>query len=109
MATYVLVYKGGHMPETDEERGKVMKAWDGWFHQLGDAVVDGGNPFGPSRSVSRDGGVTEGGGSQLSGYSIIRAQGIDAAVKAATECPVLLGGASIEVYVTIDVMAAIAG
>ncbi|HSV65641.1 MAG TPA: hypothetical protein VLJ59_07020 [Mycobacteriales bacterium] len=27
MANYVLVYTGGSMPETDEERAAVMAAW----------------------------------------------------------------------------------
>src|SRR5262245_11499471 len=45
MAKYLLLYAGGGMPDTDAEREAVMKAWDGWFHQLGKGLVDGGNPF----------------------------------------------------------------
>jgi hypothetical protein len=29
-----------------------MDAWNSWYGQLGQAVVDGGNPFGPSRSIA---------------------------------------------------------
>ena len=60
MATYVLLYKGGRMAETDEERQKVMAAWGKWFGELGQALVDGGNPFGPSSSVGPDGTVKQG-------------------------------------------------
>lgn len=109
MATYLLAYKGGGMPETDAERTKVMQAWDVWFNKLGDGVADGGNPFGPSKTVANDGSVKDGASSGLSGYSIIKAANLDAAIKAAQDCPVLLGGASIEVYETIDVMAMMAG
>jgi len=106
MATYLLVYKGGNMPQTDAERAQVMEAWGRWFGGLGQAVVDGGNPFGPSKSVAKNGSVTDGASSGLSGYSILKADTLDAAVKMAKDCPVLLGGASIEVYETFDVMAA---
>ena len=105
MATYVLAYKGGDMPESDDERNKIMSAWGAWFGSLGDSLVDGGNPFGPSQTVASDGSVTDGGASDLSGYTILKAENLDAAVAAAKGCPVLLSGASVEVYETIDVMA----
>ena len=105
MATYVLVYKGGDMPESDEERNKVMNAWGAWFGGLGDSLVDGGNPFGASQTVAADGSVTDGAASDLSGYTILKADNLDAAVAAAKGCPVLLSGASVEVYETVDVMA----
>ncbi len=31
MADFVLLYSGGNMPETDDEKARVMKAWDGWY------------------------------------------------------------------------------
>ena len=105
MATYVLVYKGGDMPESDVERNKIMAAWGTWFADLGDSLVDGGNPFGPARTIGNDGSVTEGGASDLSGYTILKAENIAAAVAAAKGCPVLLSGASVEVYEVFDVMA----
>ncbi len=44
MANFLLLYHGGSMPETPEEGAKVMKAWTDWFEQLGEGLVDGGNP-----------------------------------------------------------------
>ena len=45
MTNFVLLYGGsGDMPATEEEKAAVMEAWYG---ALGEAVVDGGNPFGP--------------------------------------------------------------
>ena len=52
MANYLLLYGGGRMPEGDAEQAKVMQAWGAWFGQLGDAVVDSGNPFTRSRRRS---------------------------------------------------------
>ena len=47
MTNYVLLYKGGGVPATEEEQRQVMADWAGWYERLGQAVVDGGNPFGP--------------------------------------------------------------
>jgi hypothetical protein len=104
MAKYLLLYQGGSMPETEAEQAAVMKAWDGWFHELGSAVADGGNPFTPqTRSISSDGSVGEKAPS-ASGYSILEADSIDDAVSLAKGCPVLQGGASIAIYETFQVM-----
>lgn len=99
MANYLLVYHGGSgAPSTPEEGERVMAAWNDWFGRLGDAVVDGGNPVGPVRSIASDGSVGNGGGNPTTGYSILRADSFDAAVAAAKGCPILEGGAgSIEV------------
>ena len=104
MANYLLVYHGGSMPEGEAAQAQVMEAWNGWFHQLGDAVVDGGNPASGTKLISADGSVAEGGPTSPSGYSIIKADSQDAAVAIAKGCPVLAGGAMIEVVETFDAM-----
>jgi len=104
MANYLLVYHGGSMPEGEAAQAQVMEAWNGWFHQLGDAVVDGGNPASGTKLISADGSVAEGGPTSPSGYSIIKADSHDAAVAIAKGCPVLAGGAMIEVVETFDAM-----
>jgi hypothetical protein len=104
MANYLLVYHGGSMPEGEAAQAAVMEAWNGWFHQLGDAVVDGGNPASGTKVISADGSVAEGGPTSPSGYSIIKADSHDAAVALAKGCPVLAGGAMIEVVETFDAM-----
>ena len=92
------------MPETEAERGQVMQAWGDWFGKLGGALKDPGNPVGQTRTIS-NGSVSEGGGTNAaSGYSIIEADSLDSAVALAKGCPVLQGGASIEVAETFDVM-----
>ena len=105
MADYVLLYRGGRMPESDEEQATVMKAWDVWMHDLGSALKDGGNPFAPgaARTIAADGAVRDGAGS-ASGYSILTADSLDAATDMAKGCPVLEGGAEVEVYETFAVM-----
>lgn len=104
MANYLLVYKGGGMGDTPEAQQATMNAWMSWFGGMGDAVVDGGNPCGPSRTIAAGGATSEGGASALSGYSVIKAGSLDAATAMAKGCPVLSGGGSVEVYETFDAM-----
>ena len=104
MATFVLVYKGGGMPETDADREAVMAAWGNWFGGLGESVVDGGNPFGPSKTVATNGTVRDGASSALTGYSILKADNIAAATNFAKGCPILTSGGSVEVYETFNAM-----
>jgi hypothetical protein len=105
MAKFLLVYHGGGMPESQEEQAKVMAAWDAWFQSTGGALKDPGNPIGQSCTVGPDGAVSHGGGANpVSGYSLLEAADIDAAVAISKGCPVLQGGASIEVAETFDVM-----
>jgi hypothetical protein len=103
MPAYVFAYKGGagSAAPSEEARNAAMAAWGQWFGTLGAAVVDGGNPFGPSKSVSAGGAVKDGASSSLSGYSVVKADSLDAAVQMAKGCPVLKNGGSVEVYETI--------
>jgi hypothetical protein len=104
MANYVLVYSGGSTPDSEQEQAAVMAAWGAWLGGMGDAVLDAGNPFGPSASIAHDGSVTDGGSSHLTGYSILKADSLAAATTLSKDCPVFAGGGAIEVYETFEVM-----
>jgi hypothetical protein len=104
MVDYVLLYKGGGVPATEEEQQQVLAAWNDWFEKVGQAMVDGGNPFGPSRSIATDGTATDGGASGMTGYSIVQADSLDAATELGKGCPVLASGGTVEVYETFVVM-----
>ena len=99
MSTYLLLYTGGRLPETEEEIKLVMDAWGPWLAGIGDALVDG-NPFSPNaKSLSPDGAVSDGPiGPMVSGYSLIKAGSMDEAVDMAKGCPVKLSGASISIF-----------
>jgi hypothetical protein len=103
MANFVLVYHGGDMPESPEEGAKVMQAWSDWFGRLGAALVDGGNPASRTKVIAPGGAVTDEPNGPT-GYSIISADSIDAAVELARGCPVLDGGATIQVVETFPAM-----
>jgi hypothetical protein len=103
MANYLLTFYGGGMPENKEEQAQVMQAWTGWFGTIGEALVDGGNPTSRSRAISPDGSVMDA-TMAPTGYSIIKADDLDAAVQAAKSCPVLAGGATVVVSETLPAM-----
>jgi len=98
MGKYVLAYRGGGMGETEAAQQEAMTQWMNWFGALGEAVVDGGAPFGPSSTVRPDGSITDGGGSALTGYTILSADSLADAVDKAKGCPVLTSGGSVDVY-----------
>lgn len=107
MANFVLVYSGGSgMAPTEAERAAVLQAWNVWFGGLGADLVDGGNPFtGAAKRVASDGAVSDGAeGSPATGYSIIKADSLDAAAEKAKGCPVLRDGGQITVYETFQAM-----
>ncbi len=105
MTKYVLAYHGGGpMPESAEETEKIMAQWGAWFQGLGASLVDPGNPLTQARTVASNGSASDGGGvNPLTGYSIINADSIDAAVDVAKGCPVLAGGGNVEVAEAIEI------
>ena len=107
--TYLLLYSGGDMPATPAEQKASVDAWGAWFGRFGEAITDAGNPFTQARKTIRpDGSVSEGAQASASGYTLVKADSLDQAVEIAKGSPVLVGGGTISVYETFDVMAAMA-
>jgi hypothetical protein len=99
MGKYVFAYSGGSgMAATQAERDAQMAKWGQWFGELGEAIVDGGAPTGPAKTVGTGGSVSDGGSRGLTGYSVISADSLDGAVEAAKGCPILSTGGSVDVY-----------
>lgn len=102
MSNFIMIYKGEatDMAEMTPEQGaEVMAKWGAWMQRVGDALVDVGSPFGPGRSVVDDG--TEGTPESLTGYSIVAADDLAAAVSLTDGHPYLSEGKgdySIEVF-----------
>lgn len=92
MPDYVFAYHGGKRPETPEEGARLMAEWKAWIEDLGDAMVNPGTPMGKSKTVSADGVTDDGGSNPLSGYSIVRADSMEAALEMAKACPFLAMG-----------------
>ncbi len=98
MPNYLLAFRGG-MPKTPEEGQKMMVDWNAWIAELGPAMIDTGAGLGMSRFLT--GPTTEGSvPGALSGYSVIEAGDIEAALALAGKCPIFSAGGTIEVAET---------
>ena len=97
MPKYLFAYYGGMMAETPAAQKKSMDAWMGWFGKLGKAVVDVGAPTKPGKTVSTAGARATG-ANAVTGYSIIKANSMGAAVNIAKGCPSIPEGGKVAVY-----------
>ena len=98
MTQFVLVYLGGNQPSSPEEANKHFSKYMEWLSSLGDSVVIPTIPLKDTTTVSSDGTVREGGSSAMSGFTILKADSMEAAISIAQACPFLeigglLGGA----------------
>lgn len=99
MGKYVFIYyNGGSTGDMPME--EVKAAWMKWFGELGDKLIDGGNPFNDGGKAVENSGVTTIENFPASGYSIVKADSMDEATEMAKGCPVLehVETAAIRVY-----------
>jgi hypothetical protein len=89
MNTYLLVHRH---PPNYVGSAETSAQWQKWFADLGDAIIDLGNPVLEGRST-----VGEGNGLPLGGYTLIQAQSLQAATKLAQGCPILVEGGAVEI------------
>lgn len=87
MAEFIFAYHGGRPPKTPEEGARFKARWRAWAAEIGDAFVHPGSMIGKSWTVSASGASADGGPNPLSGYSIVKADGIEAALEMAKRCP----------------------
>ena len=105
MANFLLIYHGGETMEnaTPEQQQATMQQWMNWFAGLGAAVADGGNPISRAWTVSTDGTTEDGGANPATGYSVLTADSMQAALEMAKGCSHLASGGSIELAETYNV------
>lgn len=103
MPDFLLVYHGGKKPDTEAGIDAAMAAWSKWMEDHAAALTNPGNPVGMSKTVSPSGVADNGGANPVSGYSMIRAETIEAACAIAAESPMVLDGSgSVEVAEIIE-------
>jgi len=91
MPKYVIAYHGGRKFESPQDGAAYMAKWKTWMGSLGDAIVDPGMPLGAGKLVSGTG-VSDRGADMLTGFTVITADGMDAALAFACQCPHLEHG-----------------
>ncbi|WP_170364196.1 YciI family protein [Ruegeria arenilitoris] len=98
MPQYLFVYHGGTTPTDPAEIEATMAAWGAWFQNMGPALEIPGNPVGQSHTVSADGVADNGGPNPASGFTVVKADSIEAATEMAKGCPMVVNGSgSVEV------------
>lgn len=93
MPHFMLVYKGDATDMADmseEQSAEVMAKWGAWMEKVGPALKDVGAPFGPGASIVDDG--TTGAPMAATGYTIVEADSLQAAMGLADGHPYLSEG-----------------
>jgi hypothetical protein len=90
MPSYLFVYRSMQEYQPDPE---ATSAWQSWFDELSEHIVDVGNPvFGGRRALGHDGCET-----LIRGYSVVSAADVDTAAQLAQGCPLLQRGGGVEI------------
>lgn len=97
MAKFMLVYLGGEQPSTPEEGKKHFDEYREWLVSLGDSVVSAANPLKDTHVITPDGKAQSGSSTMMSGFSVLEAPSIEAAVLMSESCPFLKIGGTLEV------------
>lgn len=97
MPQYLIAYLGGDPPANPDEGRRHFARYREWLQSLGDAAVSPANPFRETHRVHPDGSTSAGSAIAMSGYTLIEADSIDAALAIARRCPFLEIGGTLEV------------
>lgn len=97
MPQFCLSYLGGNEPATPEEAKTHFADYMKWIKSLGEQAVSPMNPFKNTHIVHPDGTVATGGNTTMSGFTIIEAESMEAALIIVRACPFLQVGGALEV------------
>ena len=85
MKKFIFLYKGFVTPTPE-----IGQSWMEWFSQVGDSMADSGNPMTGGVEVSPDRVISlELGPDSFTGYSIINAESVEAAIELAKTNPMI--------------------
>jgi hypothetical protein len=97
MAQYMITYLGGDQPKTAEEGKQHFADYKQWLTDLGAAVVSPANPLKGTTTIKPDGSTEQVSTTGMSGYTVVEADSIDAAIDMAKSCPFLKINGTLEV------------
>lgn len=97
MTKFIITYLGGNQPSSPEEGQKHFAKYQEWLTSLGDSTVSPMNPLKNTNTVNPDRTVTVESKTNMSGYTIVEVESMDAALAVAKSCPFLDINGSLEV------------
>ena len=92
MAHYVITYYGFPRFERPEDGAAYMAKWRTWMGEVGEAMINPGTPMGAGKTLSADGVSETTRVEPLTGFSVVSAESLEAAVALARGCPHLAHG-----------------
>ncbi len=92
MNNYVFTYYGEPAFKNQEEGANYMKNWLEWTDSLGKALVNPGVPLKKAKTVNSSGVSDNNSSNRLTGYSVVQAESMEAAIQMAKKCPHLEHG-----------------
>jgi hypothetical protein len=92
MTNYTIVYYGEPKFESPEVSKGYMAIWRDWMTKIGDNIVDAGVPFSKVYTVLEDSKSEIIGADRISGFTTIKADNIEDAIKLTQSCPHLKYG-----------------
>lgn len=97
MPEFIVSYLGGDHPSDPEEGKRHFAEYQKWLTSLGSAVISPMNPFKNTKTINPGGTVTDGSTTSMSGYTILDAETMEAALELAKSCPFLDINGSLEI------------
>ena len=102
MPNFMLTYLGTPQISSPEEKQDHMQKYHQWITDLGDAALSAMNPLKNVSVVDSEGNITDGGETGMSGFTIVTADSVNAALEIAQACPFLKVGGRLEVAQMIE-------
>ncbi len=92
MKQFAFAYYGEPKFKSPEEGAKYMEKWGVWAGSIGQAFVYPGVPLKKAKTVSSGGVWDNNSSNRLTGFSVVQADSMDAAIEMAKGCPHLEHG-----------------
>lgn len=97
MKRYMMVYLGGAQPTDPEEGAKHFEKYREWLASLGDSLISPANPLKDTTTITPDGKAAPGSVTEMSGFTVLQANSLEAVVEMGKTCPFLEIGGTLEV------------
>lgn len=89
MPNYLIAYHGMPAFDTPEAAAEGRTRFMAWVGGLGEAIVNPGTPLMSPRILRPGGAIDEAGPESMTGFSVVAADNLEAAVAIARSCPYL--------------------
>jgi len=97
MPNFMIAYYGGNQPSSQEEGMAQMNKWKAWVEGLGETIVNPGTPLPVSKIVTSSSVEDDKDPNSMKGFSVVKAESIEAATEIAKSDPFLENGGTIRV------------